>query len=320
MKRIESLLLLAIVILMSSCWKEEEAVDPYPRGNSMEAQLEMGSGYEDQIYFNLGDNQIVKSNSKYLWDIAFSCQSDSTIRLNSGRNIRAANSGLTDFLLVNDTSGQEFKWDWSNGKNDSTALYGAFFGDNIFIIDLGSDADFNSLGFIKARFTLDGENLQVEYASLESNDTKTVTLIPDQAFNHVHYSFLTDEYVSAEPPKASYDVVFTQYVYYFEEEQLAYLVVGTLINPYSTVCYKEFELAFDDISASEIDEGKFSTDHDIIGYDWKYFNLGEGTFVVQDEQNYILKDSDGFFYKLHFTGFYNKNGEKGYPVIAHAKI
>jgi len=320
MQKSRILIVLMLALALSSCFKEEEPVTPFPRGNSSEAEVAMGPNYSEQIYFDLGENKVVKSNSKYLWDIAFSCAGDSSIRLNSGRNMRAALSSSEDFSQVTDTNGMDFKWDWSNGKIDSTALYKWTETDKIFVLDLGSDDDFNSLGFIKAKFEFKGNNLSVEYAFLNEQITHKVELVPDENYNYTHFSFLNKELMNAEPTKDAYDLLFTQYVYYFDEEELAYLVVGTLINPYQTECYREFEIDFSEIEAADIEMDRFEKTLDIIGYDWKYFNLGEGTFVVLNNQNYVLKDSEGFYHKLHFTGFYNTNGEKGYPVIAHSTI
>ena len=81
-----------------------------------------------------------------------------------------------------------------------------------------------------------------------------------------------------------------------------------------------FNLNYAEITKSDVDESRLTVQSDIIGYDWKFFNLSEGTYTILADQNYILEDQLGFFHKIHFTGFYNGTGEKGYPLIAHQKI
>ena len=34
------------------------------------------------------------------------------------------------------------------------------------------------------------------------------------------------------------------------------------------------------------------------------------------EKNFIIKNSIGLYFKLHFIDFYNDSGEKGYPKFA----
>ncbi|MCB9246840.1 MAG: HmuY family protein [Flavobacteriales bacterium] len=311
---------LAAMVMLSACFSVEEAVEPYPRGASAELQIAVGEKYENQVYFDVEFNKVVRTNSKMLWDISFSCNGDSTIRLNSGRNMRAAITQKESMREVRDTAGLQFKWDWSNGKNDSTALSAYTFESRVCVIALGLDDENQSLGFVKVIFRIGNDTLFMSYAALGSDDIREAYIVKEPDYNSVHYSFLNHEALQAEPPKTDYDLLFTQYVHYFEEEDLAYLVMGTLLNPWSTLAYLSDEQDFALLDFSKVEEHKLSARADVIGYDWKFFSLGEGTYVVMDKQNYLLKDAEGFYYKLHFIGFYDNNGRKGFPVIAHEKI
>lgn len=310
----------SIILILSSCFKDDEAVQPYPRGESLEQTIAIGSKYENQVYFNLEKNKIVKTIPRTFWDIAFSCDGMNTIRLNSGRNMYAAATGQYNINDVTDTNGLIFKWDWANGRADSMAMYQWWLDSQVYVIDLGYNLDNIAIGYLKFKPTLRGDKLSIEYALLSENTTKTGVLEQDDRFNYVYFSFLKDKQVDAEPPKVDYDLIFGQYIYYFEEEDLAYLVSGALINPFNTRSYPEFDLTYNEISSKNIDEEAFSTNADIIGYNWKYFNRGEGIYIVLSDQNYLLIDNNGFYYKLHFIGFYNSAGEKGYPIIASEKI
>jgi hypothetical protein len=43
-------------------------------------------------------------------------------------------------------------------------------------------------------------------------------------------------------------------------------------------------------------------------------------YTVVADNNYIIRDAGGVFYKLHFTGFYNHVGIKGCPQFAYQKL
>jgi hypothetical protein len=68
------------------------------------------------------------------------------------------------------------------------------------------------------------------------------------------------------------------------------------------------EVTFDDIATSD-----FRADIDVIGYDWKTFN-GSG-FETHPEQVYLVKTTEGLYYKLRFVDFYNSQGDKGTPTF-----
>ena len=50
-----------------------------------------------------------------------------------------------------------------------------------------------------------------------------------------------------------------------------------------------------------------------IGYRWKEFNFSTSSYIIFPQMNYIIKDSEGFYYKLHFIDFYDISGNKGNP-------
>ena len=42
---------------------------------------------------------------------------------------------------------------------------------------------------------------------------------------------------------------------------------------------------------------------DVIGYDWKYYNFDAGLYTIVPGLAYVIKDRDGFYYKLRFSIF-----------------
>ena len=71
--------------------------------------------------------------------------------------------------------------------------------------------------------------------------------------------------------------------------------------------------SFNDITANDIPDYTFSSAQDIIGYDWKDYK--DDSYNINPNIFYIIKDQHGEYYKLKFAGYYNKSGERGYPIL-----
>ena len=72
-----------------------------------------------------------------------------------------------------------------------------------------------------------------------------------------------------------------------------------------------FDKSFEEIGFDDINNYPFSLNIDIIGYDWKTFT--GGSFTVHPEQSYLVKTTEGIYFKIHFIDFYNQMGDKGNP-------
>jgi hypothetical protein len=68
----------------------------------------------------------------------------------------------------------------------------------------------------------------------------------------------------------------------------------------------------------------YSTALDEIGYDWKDVvgdvSSGNVSYVIIQGRNYVIRDNQGFYYKLRFISFYNNSGEKGYPTFEYQRL
>ena len=57
----------------------------------------------------------------------------------------------------------------------------------------------------------------------------------------------------------------------------------------------------------------FDDNQNSIGFNWKEYDLTSGVYTVFANINYIIRDNELRYYKLHFIDFYNDLGVKGYP-------
>lgn len=70
-------------------------------------------------------------------------------------------------------------------------------------------------------------------------------------------------------------------------------------------------ILFNEIDYSFAAGKTLSPNINAIGYNWKTYT--GGTYVVNSKMNYIIKDNEGFYYKLYFIDFLNQSGATGNP-------
>ena len=317
------LFLVAVILLFSSCKKGELPIPKHDSGNVITATVNMESNYKYQVYVDLKTNTVVGQNLKTAWDIAFEASPEGKhIRLNSSKAMYAYDTGETDFDAITDTSGfaSGRSWDAPSGNLDSTAI-GEWEGENhVYIIDRGYNENGVAQGFRKIVFqSVNETSYQVKFAQLNGTGLTTLTIAKDDLYNFQFLSFTSSGVVMIEPPKADWDLVFTQYIHVFYEPELTtYLVTGCLLNHSGTRSVYDGATDFSAINFSKVPGYVFSDAINTIGYDWKEFN--GTTYVVHAEKNYIIEDREGFYYKLHFIDFYNSAGVKGNPKWEYQQL
>ena len=70
---------------------------------------------------------------------------------------------------------------------------------------------------------------------------------------------------------------------------------------------------FSEISYDMLSSFSFATESDIIGYDWKNYSFTSGSYTINSNINYIIKDRQQKYFKFRFIDYYNDAGDKGCP-------
>lgn len=312
---------LLFAFILSACFEKESPIDPYPRGDNMEAEVELGSDYRYQAYFNLSTGEWLNKQLKSNWDIAWSCSDTSqSIEINSGHGMWAAHSNENELNKITDTAGLHFNFDWSGGHPDSLALSNWENLGGSWVFDMGYDVNGLHTGFIKARFELISERkLHIWFAPIEESDISEAELEKDDTYLSVFFSFRNASQVEIEPPKEDWDLVFRQFHHYFgAPDNLTYQVTGVFTNPGIEVAKDSGD--YESYQAEDAALLNFSNRRDQIGYDWKDFTLNTGTYTVASSQIYLIRDRKGFLYKMHFVDFYNASGESGTPAFVYRRL
>jgi len=320
--------------------EDESPVKPYPRTDSTvkTATIEMTSKYTNQIYFSFQKGAPLSSYIYDIWDIGFRNYGEDELQiiLNGAKFMSAADLGKVNFETA-DTSGATFSYDSTNGDYDHYAI-GKWWDldgskiiskNHVYVINRGTNNSFRKLGFVKF-MVLGFENNEylIRFSNLDNTNNFTAKIPRNSNFNFTQFSFSNGgEVLNVEPPSQDWDIFFNRYVatlVTFDSINVAtytpYIVTGITINNRYVEVASDTSMVFDSITLDSIQKFNFSNRPDYIGHEWKTFNLTGESYAVRPEINYVLKDINGFFWKFHFTFFYNEDGERGYPKFDFKRL
>jgi hypothetical protein len=321
-----------LLFALTSCFEEDVMVPPHDPGDLMVGKVELTETYKYQVFFDLETNSTVKQNLISEWDLGFET-SDSGwhVILNTSKMMLAGNTGTTDFETVKSSSGLTMNFDPSHGNLDSTAIgnwYNLDGGnpvslENVYVIDRGTDENYDLAGEKKVTFNFQDENTYVvRFANLNGSGEQTIVIPKDTSVNFVCFSF-DKGIVEIEPNKTSWDLQFGKYstlLFTDVGDPYPYLVTGVLLNPYKTTASLDTIHQFEEVSFEIAEAQDLVAQRDIIGYEWKEYDFDNGMYQVTPEKIYILKNRIGFYYKMRFIDFYNSTGEKGFPTFEFLRL
>jgi hypothetical protein len=327
-------IILCIACLSVSCFKKEDII-PLQKYDG-QAFVFTQSIYNDQFYYDLGTNRIISQNPNEKWDISFDCKKNSgCIRINSSKLLAAwptqgTNFNKTDFPL---NSGN-WRYDKSDGNPDSTAISHwvnkqnnpFLYSNEIFIIGQYDGIKYNPLKKIMF-YELTDSSYRFKYANLDGSNFNDIYIKLDTSYNNIFFNFDKKDTLIIEPPKSKWDLLFSQYTTtLFTDAGVAvpYFVRGTLINPYKVTAAVDSVQNYSNIQLTSIQDFNFSSDRDIIGYNWKSVEVNEQTntanYAIRNNYNYIIKDTEDNYFKIKFISFYNSTKIPGYPTFIINKL
>ncbi|MFA7326799.1 MAG: HmuY family protein [Candidatus Kapaibacterium sp.] len=320
--------ILPLLVLLNSCFKEDTAVNPFPRGDITSNQVDFDV-YENQIYFDLSTNSVVKTNLFGLWDLGFQAYDDYYVRINAARDIAIQDLGIVDFDTVTTAlENDQYKRDLPNGNMDSSAIgkwwevnEGSIQSKNhVYVIDRGRSHDRSRGGIWKMMILGADENgFTIKFSELKSNVIDTLYIPRIDGYNYITMSFENGgEVNNLEPLASEWDILFTKYTEFFDVLGFEiYPVNGALLNDrMCMVAEADSVIDFSDLTTEIAQMTKFSRIRNEIGWDWKQVDINTGVYTVNPSKKFLIRDPEGFIYKLRFIGFQkiiDGKAEKGYP-------
>lgn len=319
-----------IIFSCASCMKEDQALVLPPPGNLTRVVADIGADYSKQVFVNLANNTQVTRNLQD-WDMAFETSADGFhVFLNSGKYMFACNTGNNDFALA-DTAGKSWKVDNDHLDDDSTAI-GNWWNNGIAegkvqVIDRGriiyTGANANQR-YKKIKFEqVTSTEYKFSYCDFNNNNPTTFTVAKDANYSLMYFSFDNGgKVVDIAPPKNDWDIVFTHYTHTYFDQPLNspyryYLVTGGLTNRWNNIAGMRLikdsmpgYVSYDQITGLQASTFQMSSSADFIGYDWKVID-NTFNYLILTSRYYLLKDNNGYYYKMRFIDFYNSSGQKG---------
>lgn len=323
-----SLFFIAISFLIASCEKKESPISLPAKGTATIDRVDMGEEYADQVFYDLDKGYPVYQSAINSWDLAFEASPTGYhVFINGGKDMWVHNTHQTDIASVLEPpkiKNNEWAFDAACGLPDSTAIGNwkkGRTGSEVYIIKM-NPAHFKDTFKKITLLDYSSSSYLMVYADLRSGVSKTITIPKDDKYNYTYFSFSDGgQIVYPEPPKDSWDIVFTRYRYiYHHLNNFPYIVSGVLLNPNNTAAFSDSTTAYDAISINNITNAKFSNFRDIIGFDWKYYDIPSGKYTVNKKKNYIIRTRNGQYWKLHFLDFYNSSGIKGSPSFEYERL
>jgi hypothetical protein len=318
------LLFLLMTCITFACEKKELPAPTYSRGDIITTQVEMTPTYNNQIWFRLSDNAIVSTNNKMDWELGFeSSQSGFHIILNSSKAMKAYKTNYTNLSQLTDTIGIETNGiaDSPTGNLDSTAIGNWQNNNTVYIINRGYNHLGKQQGFYKLKIqSVSATTYTFEYADIYGTTLHQGLITKNADYTFTMFSLTNNQQLIIEPKKTEYDLCFTQYTHVYYNPIHFYQVTGVLSNKYKTRITRLNNKPFNDITISDTLNKTFTSNKNTIGFDWKTFSLNTNLFTIDPTICYIIQDSKGFYYKLHFIDFYNESGIKGYPKFEVKKL
>ncbi|MFZ4520368.1 MAG: HmuY family protein [Bacteroidales bacterium] len=325
--------LLVMTISLQSCFKEDDQVTPHPVGDLQTDTIPMTDTYLNQVYFSLDSGRIVSSNIKTTFDLGFECRKSGWhIILNTSNFMKVVDLGEVTFGAPYDTTGYKLKFDKSDGNIDSTAIDSWFnvAGNDtvskrhVYAISRGLDEAGNPLGVYQVIFdSLKNNTYYFRYAPLAGGSGSRGYVKKDPQVNFIYFSLKTGSVIAAEPAAPTYDLLFTQYTtLLFTTEGLPYpyLVTGVLLNRFQVAAVADSLTDFMAITRDMARNMTYSNAMDVIGWEWKTYNFDTGVYTIKNHLCFVIRGVSGYYYKLRFTGFYNKDGLKGYPMFEYQRL
>ncbi|MEI7896453.1 MAG: HmuY family protein [bacterium] len=327
------LLIIVLALSLQSCFKKDEMVTPHPRGDVKTDTIPMTENYLHQVYFSLDSGKIVSTNVKTTFDLGFECSETGwRVILNTSDFVRVADLGDVPFGQAYDTTGLKMRFDKSDGNPDSNAI-GQWYkisgndtisNNHVYALSRGLDELGNPLGLCQVIFdSLKNNTYYFRYAPLKGGSGTAGTVAKNADVNYLFFSLKTGTVLPVEPSRQRYDLLFSQYTTLLYTDQgipYPYLVTGVLLNRFQVQMVVDSTVDFTAITRELAISKVYSGVLDGIGYDWKFYSFSSGVYTIRPKVNYIVKSVSGFYFKLRFVAFYNKDGLKGYPVIEYQML
>lgn len=291
------------------------------------ADISVGASYANQAYYTLETDEVVSLENES-WDLAFTIAEGSAgVLYNESATLSFTGDAplLRVYLAPTNDFGDVFdptvladslyngEASWEDGafnsvrEDDDPLDYGwgvyneatdVIEGNRVFAFKLRNEE------WLKVQVVSLGNGVYtVKYAELDGSNEQTVSI--DKAdFGDSPLALFSFETGEAVASPAGWDLLFGRYLAALDNgsgEIQQYTVTGVLHGPGIEIA--EARNIDPETVAYEPYLDSLETRLDVIGHDWKYFDLGEFEWVLDPERAYFIKTADDELWKVVFLTF-----------------
>lgn len=308
-------------LLLTGCEKKEQPITLPPKGNAIPGRVNIGADYATQVFYDIESNSVVKTSLYQSWDLAFETgKTGYHVWMNGGKQIFLSNTHQTEFAPIDASGITSWAFDDPSGNPDSTAMrdwldQATGSKKEVYVVKL-ADNDYRQIRMV----SVNDSAYTMEWADQNATYIHSITLPKDDAYSYTYFSF-ENGMVTPDPPKDSWDIVFTRYRHIYRDlDNMAYYVNGALLNPNHTSAARDSVDVFENIDTKVAGTLAQSSARDAIGFEWKKYNFNDGRYVVNKNYNFVIHTRNGQVYKLHFLDFYSPTGASGSPSFETERL
>ncbi len=186
----------------------------------------------------------------------------------------------------------------------------------------------DSRGWMKVQIARAGAGYKIKYADLNDPQHKELIVSKNTSYNYSFVSLVNNKEVLIQPEKKSWDLCFTVFTNtitgagsYIYADFVTHNNVGG-VGAYEVVIPAPASgiEAYNNFKLSDIEQSKFVyNDQRIIGSNWRN-PVGANGLEVFGDRFYVVKDAEGYYFKLRFTRITSITGERGFPQFEYKPL
>ena len=264
-----------------------------------------GSSKNDVVFYSLDEDRIVAKASPMDWDLYID---QKVIRINYFRSMSVAltteawdnikdTAGLSFSYLTDQLSDSLIQWELSENQ--------------IYVVNMGLDNDYNPMGFMVLKVQRMSDRIVLKYKDLDGEDEWMNEITEDQFYYH-----LRNETKVNLPNDKEYDLALGKYTDYITVDDVSqdYTIYGAILGNASAYLLND---EFENTDANDFEVSMLSSRQDIIGWNWKRFNLDKNAYEILPNMTYIISTNSNYPCKLRFVDYLNDQGISGHPTFEY---
>ncbi len=297
-------ILLFFVITIVSCFPKEEKVEPSPR-IYQSVSVDSGPTKNDVLFYSLDAGRIVAKASPMEWDLYID---NEVIRINYFRSMSVAKTNK-NWEEINDTSGLSFSF--LTDQISDTLSQWELSENQIYVLNMGLDNEYEPLGFMVFQASRTSDGVILKYRDLDGTNEWTNQISED----HFYYHLKNEQRLNL-PNDKEYDIALGKYTDYITVDDISqdYTIYGAIVGNASAYLLDD---DFETIDANDFDVNQLSNRKDIIGWDWKRFNLEKNAYEILPKMTYMISTNSDYLCKLRFVDYLNDQGISGHPTFEY---